>query len=236
MIFSKKPKAIIAIDVNKPLIVLNFKTYKESEGENALRLSKIAEKVQKKTGLNIIVCVQAIDIKDVSEAVKIPVYAQHVDDELIGKSTGNIVAEELVDINVFGSLLNHSEKRIDIKEIKATLLRLKELNMKSIVCARNDTEAKKMALIKPIKPDYIAVEPPELIGGELSVSSAKPDIIKKAVKACQGVPVLVGAGVKDNNDVKLALSYGAKGVLLASHFVLSKDPEKFLLDLVNGLY
>ncbi len=73
------------------------------------------------------------------------------------------------------------------------------------------------------------------IGGEKSVSTAKPEIIPKAVKACSGVNVLVGAGIKDANDLKVALVHGAKGVLLASHFVLSKDPEKFLMELVQGV-
>ena len=236
MFFSNKEKVNIALDSKKPFIVLNFKTYKESEGDNALRLAEICAKVQKKTGLNIIVCVQAIDLKDVSEAVHIPVFAQHVDNNAVGKSTGSILPEELVDINIHGTLLNHSEKRLEFKDVKSTVLKLKELNMTSIVCAKNDAEVKKFASIKPVRPDFIAVEPPELIGGEVSVSSSKPDIIKKSVQLSSGANLLVGAGIKDNNDVKLALNYGAKGVLLASHFVFSKNPEKFLFDLVNGLY
>jgi triosephosphate isomerase len=223
------------LDYSKPFIVLNFKTYKEASGEYALRLAKAAENVQRKTGLNFIVASQAIDLKEIAAAVRIPVYAQHTDYAAIGKSTGNIIAENLMDINVHGTLLNHSEKRLDARIIQKTVLRMKEIDLKTIVCVANNTEAKKYSAIKPVRPDFIAIEPPELIGGETSVSSAKPDIIEKAVKACAGVNVLVGAGIKDNNDLKVALSYGAKGVLLASHFVMSKDPEKFLMDLIRGV-
>ncbi|GIU69621.1 MAG: hypothetical protein KatS3mg002_0857 [Candidatus Woesearchaeota archaeon] len=112
---------------------------------------------------------------------------------------------------------------------------MKELNLKSIVCVSNNSEAKKVSNFKLIKPDFIAIEPPELIGGENSVSSTKPEVIEKVVKICSGIPVLAGAGVKDNNDTKIALKLGCNGVLLSSHYVKSKDPEKFLIELIKDL-
>lgn len=235
-IFNKKQDLIMKqLDYNKPFIVLNLKTYKEATGDNALRLARICEKVQEKTKLNIIICPQAIDIRNIALNVKIPIFAQHIDNKPVGKSTGNIVPENLMDINVHGSLLNHSEMQLDIKMIEKTVLKLKELDMRSIVCAKDNIVAKKFASFKIVKPDFIAVEPPELIGTEKSISTSRPEIIEKSVNACKGVNVLVGAGVKDNNDVKIALKYGAKGVLLSSHFVMSKDPEKFLMDLLHGI-
>jgi triosephosphate isomerase len=231
----KKTMVVKQLDYSKPFIMLNFKTYKESTGDNAVKLAKIAEKAALKTGLNFIVCVQAIDLQAVASQVKIPVYAQHIDNAIIGKSTGAIVAENILDMNIHGSLLNHSEKRIDMKEMAKTVLKLRELDMKSIVCAKDHKEAKKIASLKIVRPDFIAVEPPELIGGETSVSQAKPEVIEKTVQECQGLSVIVGAGIKDNNDMKIALKYGAKGVLLASHFVLSKDPEKFLIELIKDI-
>jgi triosephosphate isomerase len=235
MFSMQKPQITRRLDPSKPFIVLNFKTYKESTGQNAIKLARIAEKVQEKTGLNFMVCCQAIDLKDVASTVKIPVYAQHADSDVVGKSTGAIVLEHVRHMNIQGSLLNHSEKRIIIKEIEKTVIRLKELDMVSIVCAKDYIEAKKIAGFKLVKPSFIAIEPPELIGGEVSVSEAKPDVIQKSVKACGNVNVLVGAGIKNNNDLKIALKHGVKGVLLASHFVLATDPEKFLLDLVKDV-
>jgi triosephosphate isomerase (TIM) len=235
MFLNKKPYIIKMLDFTKPFIVLNFKTYIEGTGENAIRLALIAERVQAKTGLNMIVCVQAIDLKEVASRVKIPVFAQHVDSLPIGKSTGNIVAENVLKINTRGSILNHSEKRLNIKDIEERVIKLKELDMTSIVCAKDETEAKKIANFKVIRPTFIAVEPPELIGGEVSVSKAKPEIITKAVKVCGTIPLLVGAGIRENTDLKVALKNGAKGVLLSSHYVLSKDPEKFLIDFLKDI-
>jgi triosephosphate isomerase len=235
MFINKKPFMVRKPDFSRPFIVLNFKTYNEGSGGNAVRLALIAEKVQEKTGLNIIVCVQAIDLKEVASRVKIPVFSQHIDYGLVGKSTGSMIPEQALGVNVRGSLLNHSEKRISIRDIEKTVIRLKELDMISIVCVKGQDEAKRVANLKTIRPTFIAVEPPELIGGEVSVSKAKPDVITKSVKACGNIPVLVGAGIKENNDMKIALQNGAKGVLLSSHYVLAKDPEKFLIELLKDV-
>ena len=77
----------------------------------------------------------------------------------------------------------------------------------TVVCAKDSKEAAKIAKVSP---DFIAVEPPELIGGEVSVSKAKPDIIRESVKAVGGKSkLLVGAGVKTGEDVRIALKLGA---------------------------
>lgn len=233
--FSKKNLTVKQLDYSRPFVVLNFKTYKEAQGVDALRLAKIAEKVGKKSHINMILCVQAIDLKELQEAVRIPVYAQHVDNNSQGKSTGAIIPENLLDINIHGSIINHSEKKIPMKHIEQTVLKLKELDMRSIVCADNNADAKKISSFKIVKPDFIAIEPPELIGTEKSVSTTKPEILEKAVKACLGLNVLAGAGIKDNTDLRTALKLGCKGVLLSSHYVKSPDPEKFLTELVKEL-
>ena len=160
MFLNKKPFIVKKPDFTKPFVVLNFKTYRESSGANAVKLALIAEKVQEKTGVNIIVCVQAIDLKEVASRVKIPVFAQHIDHETVGKSTGSIIPEHALEVNAHGSILNHSEKRINIKDVEKTVIRLKELDMISVVCAKSEAEAKKMANLKTIRPTFIAVEPP----------------------------------------------------------------------------
>ena len=47
--------------------------------------------------------------------------------------------------------------------------------------------------------------------------------------------LLVGAGVKNGEDVRLAIELGAKGVLLASGVTKASDPKAVLLDLASGL-
>ncbi len=86
-----------------------------------------------------------------------------------------------------------------------------------------------------MNPDLIAVEPPELIGGDISVSKAQPEIIEKSVRLVGENKLLVGAGVKNGHDVRIAMSLGASGVLLASGVTRAVDPESVLLDLISGL-
>ena len=66
------------------------------------------------------------------------------------------------------------------------------------VCRAADVEEAK-ALAK-LNPTYIAVEPPELIGGDISVTTADPAIVSDTVAAVKSVQpkvrVLCGAGVK----------------------------------------
>ena len=101
-----------------------------------------------------------------------------------------------------------------------------------IVCA--ETPARALQILK-YDPDLIAIEPPELIGGDISVSKAEPEIIEKSVKLIGKNRVLVGAGVKTGDDVRIAIALGASGVLLASGITKAKDPYAVLMDLVSGL-
>ena len=213
----------------KPLIVVNFKTYENATGAKAVKLAKICEKVANDTKTKIIVCVQACDLYRVSQAVKIPVYGQHLDAVGYGSNTGFILPEAMKSTGAKGTLLNHSEHQIKFEDAKAAHIRAREMKFKTIICAANTQKGVKLT---ELKPDFIAVEPPELIGGDISVSTAKPELIKKSVEKIP-VPVLVGAGVKTGEDVRIAMELGAKGVLLASGVTKAKNPEKVLRDLIS---
>ena len=114
--------------------------------------------------------------------------------------------------------------------------RCRELGLEVIACADDIVEAETLAKLSP---DYIAIEPPELIGGDISVTTANPEIVSGAVERIRAVNpnvgVLCGAGVKSRKDVAKALELGTVGVLLASGVVKAKDPEAALRDLVKGL-
>ena len=214
--------------MKKPLIVINFKNYESAVGKNALRLAKLSESVSK----NIIVCVQSADIYQLSKHTNLSIFAQHIDPITYGSDTGFILPESVKSAGAKGTLLNHSEHRLDIDTIKATLKRAKEVGLKTIICAK---DAKESAMLSKLKPDYIAMEPPELIGGDISVSTAEPYLIKDTVtlvkKANSNVKILVGAGIKTGKDVKISLKLGADGVLIASGVTSAKNKTRVLKDL-----
>lgn len=215
-----------------PVLVINFKIYSQASGKKAIKIAKIAEKVSKELKIPIIVCPPLIDIKEVASKVKIPVFSQHVDEVEPGAFTGHISAASLKEAGVRGTLLNHSEKKVNFKKIKKTILACRRYGLDTICCAENVFEAKRIATLKP---NAIAIEPPELIGGNISVSTAKPSVITNGVKAVGKIPLLCGAGIKTMKDVEKAIELGAKGVLVASGICKAKNVERAILELAKGL-
>ncbi len=215
--------------------VLNFKAYPNSVGKRALALAETADAVAGETGANIIVCPQAVDLRTIARAVKIPVFAQHIDASKPGAFTGSMTAEAAKDAGAIGTLINHSERKLTLEAVRATVARCKEVGITSICCAATVDEARKIAAVEP---NFIAIEPPELIGSGISVSTANPEIVRGSVAAVRKVaevPVLCGAGISNGGDVKKAMELGARGVLLASAFVNAKDPNALLLEMAGSL-
>jgi len=215
-----------------PAIIVNFKLFENAMGESALELAKIHEKVAKETGASIAIAVNALDVVKVAQSVEIPVFAQHFDPVAYGSHTGHINPTILKKAGVYGSLLNHAEHQLDDQILIASIHLAKEMGLFTIVCANNPIKG---AEIAQYNPDLIAVEPPELIGGDISVSKSQADIVQKAVELIGKGRTLVGAGIKDAEDAKLSLEFGASGVLLASGVTKASDPYAVLMDLVKGL-
>jgi triosephosphate isomerase (TIM) len=215
-----------------PTIIVNFKLYEQATGENAIALAKIHEQVAMETGASIGIAVNAIDLKAVADAVKIPVFAQHIDNVEYGNHTGHISAMQAKEAGAYGTLLNHAEHGLENMTLEGCIKKAKEAELYVVACANTP---EKGAEILKFNPDLIAVEPPELIGGDVSVSKAGPHIIENAVKLIGENRLLVGAGVKDSEDIQIALSLGASGVLLASGVVKAKDPYEALMNLASAL-
>ncbi|MBI5884841.1 triose-phosphate isomerase, partial [archaeon] len=190
-----------------------------------------------KENASIALIVQATDLRLISRKVKLPIFAQHLDPVKPGSNTGLILPEAVKQAGAVGTILNHAENKRDNEFLQKAIARAKEVGLEVLVCAESIERAKQIAAF-PLKPDFIAVEPPELIGGDISVSTANPEIIKGTVQAVQGlalIPVLAGAGVKTGIDVRKSIELGAAGVLLASGVVKAPKPKKALLGLVKGL-
>ena len=219
-----------------PVVVLNFKTYPEILGRKGWDLAKTCDKIAQETGASIVIAPPMADVAHVARIVHLPVFGQHVDAVEAGQTTGWVPPEALLEAGAAGTLINHSERKVAWEEMAKVIPRCRDLGLEVIGCADDLAEAETLAKLSP---DYIAIEPPELIGGDVSVTTARPDVVSAAVDriraANPAVRVLCGAGVKDRKDVAKALELGTVGVLLASGVVKAKDPEKALRDLVKGL-
>ncbi len=219
-----------------PAIVVNFKVYPEALGKRGWDLAKVCAQVAEDTGAAIVIAPPLTELAHIARLVHIPVFGQHADTADAGAHTGWVPPEALREAGAAGTLLNHSERKIPHKNVAEIVPRCEALGLEVIACADDLLEAEALARLAP---DYVAIEPPELIGGDVSVTTANPEIVAGAVERIhrvdRDVGVLCGAGVKDRKDVRKALDLGAAGVLLASGVVKAKDPEKTLRDLVRGL-
>ncbi len=217
-------------------MIVNFKTYPQSVGERAVELAKTIAEVAKEKGISVAVAPQNLDLYRVASQVDIPVLAQHVDSITSGAHTGWLLAETVKATGAVGSLINHSEHQIQSEEIEQVVRRLRELELTSVVCAKDPEVCKKVAAFKP---DMVAVEPPELIGTGRAVSKLKPEVVSDAVKMVREinpeVRVLCGAGITNGEDTRIALELGAEGVLLASSVVKATDPRAAMLDVAKGI-
>lgn len=219
-----------------PILFLNFKTYKEGTGENAIKLAKIAEKVASESGSKIILVVQPIDLHEITKNTVLPVFAQHIDPIQFGSNTGRILPEAVKQAGAEGTITNHAEDKQSNEFIEGCIKRAKEVGLKIMICAEDVNRAEQIASM-PEKPNFIAVEPPELIGGDISVSTAKPEVISGAVEAIHKIaqiPVITGAGIKNKEDVRRAIELGTVGVFVASGVVKAENPENAIRDLVAG--
>jgi len=216
-------------ELQPPMIIVNFKTYLEATGKRAVELSKKAEKASLETEVSIGVAPQFTDIAAVVEAVSIPVFAQHVDSIQPGSHTGHVLAEAVKETGATGTLINHSERQLKLSDIDAVIKITREKGLVSVVCANNPSIS---AAVATLKPDILAIEPPELIGTGIPVSKAKPEVITNTVRLVREinpkVVILCGAGISHGEDVAAALRLGTQGVLVASGVVKAKDPYTVL--------
>jgi len=216
------------------MIFLNFKTYQESSGSKALSLVSIIEDVALSTQIKIIPVVQVIDLKEISASTKLEVWVQKIDPVSYGANTGSVLPEEVVGSGARGTFLNHSENKIsDLNLLSETVKKAKEVDLKTLVFCSSLEELEKN---KSLNPDFLAYEPPELIGGTISVASAQPEIIARAATVAKdaGVPLIIGAGINSREDVKKCLELGAVGVALSSAVIKSPNPRGILMDLTEG--
>lgn len=218
-----------------PNLMINFKTYEESSGKDAIKLVKLCEEISKEKKVNISCALSPLDINSCSK-FKIPIISQHIDIEDAGGHTGKIHVKSIKENGAKGVLINHSEDRSTLDKIKQAIIIAKKNKLYTVVCSKTVKESKEIAKLNP---DCIAIEPPELIGGDISVTSANPKIISNTVnevkKINKKIIVLCGAGVKTGEDVKLAIELGAQGVLIASGVTKAKNKRKAILDLIKGL-
>ncbi|MFA4891621.1 MAG: triose-phosphate isomerase, partial [Candidatus Gracilibacteria bacterium] len=184
------------------MIIVNFKDYDEATGENAKKLAKIFEKVAVETGAEVAVAVHPTDLRAVvAEVTQIPVFSQSGDSYTreVGSGasagqpkktqTGRMTPNIIKKIGAKGILVNHAENPRSNEEIRSIIEDFKAEcpEIKIVVCAESVERAQGIVGIcgagsgARAPADFIAIEPPDMIGGDVSVTT-KPEVIKDAVE------------------------------------------------------
>lgn len=218
----------------KPVIFLNFKSYPQTVGKAGLELAKDAVELAERHGVELYVAPHLVDTSMMSYA-GLPVFAQHCDPIVGNGGTGRVTLDSLAKLGVKGVLINHSEYPQTLEEILFLASKSREFGLKSCVCIPDE---KILEDLRRVEPDFLAVEPPELIGGNVSVSVAKPGLLRRVFgyvyENMRSTRPICGAGIKTLEDVRAAKRLGAEGILVASGFVLSSNPKKSLEELIAG--
>ena len=220
--------------VSDCLVVVNFKTYQTAHGASAEELALAMSGIE--TDARMIAAVSALDLAAVVAAAPgLEVWCQHLDPVGFGSNTGWLHPETAIERGATGTLINHAEHKVSIEHVAMLLDQVPE-GFEVCACAADVDEAMALAALVPT---YVAVEPPELIGGDTSVTSADPSIVSGTAAAVREVSdevgILCGAGVKTGADVAKAIELGTIGVLLASGVTKAKDPQAALSGLISEL-
>jgi len=215
------------------MLVLNCKNYAEATGARLARLYRAAEAASRRHGTRIAIAPPPHLVTAVRSR-RVATLAQHADGRGPGSATGHVVPELLRASGVAGSIINHSERRVRPAELRAAVARLRGLGMLSIACSRTAAEAARVAAMGP---DYVAIEPPSLIGSGTAISRARPGLIRDAARALSHsrARLLCGAGIVSGGDVARAVELGAEGILVASGVIKARSQARALDDLASRM-
>ncbi len=234
-------------------IFINFKNYSSGIGEKQRELLDFLESLSfSKTRFSsahnskflilnsINLVTPATEISPIWQNYNFPLWSQHCDPVENARATGWISAEQIKKAGGIGTMLNHSEHRLPFHVLKNTVQICHEHELKTLICCQNVEEGKKFA--KELHPDFLAYEPPELIASKIDSVTSKSREIQELTAFLSShcandtqhnaspTVFLIGAGIREKEDIKTAENLGAKGILLASSVMegTKKEIKKLL--------
>lgn len=212
------------------MIFLALKTYKQTTGDQVIKILSSVKKVMDETNIPIIAVAQATDIYRIKKELDIEVWAQHVDPIDPGKNTGWISSYSAKEAGATGVLINHSEHKIPEETIIKTAEKAKQYGLKTMVIGHT---VEMVERFDNLEVKFVSFEKEDLIAGKVSMIDQQESAIKELTKKMKH-PLIIGAGINDGEDVKKSVAAGAKGILLATYFVTAPDPEAKLRELAQG--
>lgn len=205
--------------------IINFKNYVWGE-----RVRKIANAIDS-VSTDVIICVPAVNIKEIADKTRLDVFAQHVDLAEKGRTTGWLIPVAVKEAGASGVLLNHSEHQLNSKELGKLIKECKKVGLKTVVCVSSLIMAKK---VRDMRPWAVAYEDSKLISTGRSITGYRTEEVRKFGMLFRDsrVKALCGAGVSNYNDVREAKGLGCHGVLVSSAVMKAKDAAQAVVELL----
>ena len=104
--------------MDKPLIVVNFKTYESASGESALELAKNMDKFSDRN-FRLVAVTSAFDLSSISSQTdNLEVWSQHLDPVGKGSFTGWLEPSNAISSGATGTIINHAEHKVSIEHVQ----------------------------------------------------------------------------------------------------------------------
>ncbi|HYL40728.1 MAG TPA: triose-phosphate isomerase [Candidatus Binatus sp.] len=218
-----------------PVFEIGLKGY--LYGAAAVRLAVAADRLAAEHDVAIVFDPQAVDIAAVAAATShLLVFAQHVDPVTIGRGVGAVLAEAVREAGAQGVLLNHSERRLTLADLRRTIERAKEVGLATLVCADSPEEAAAIAMLGP---DIVLAEPPELIATGRSTATAMRDFVERSIDLVRRVDpsvlVMCSAGIRTARDAADMMRLGVDGTGSTSGILKASDPVAQMRAMVESV-
>jgi triosephosphate isomerase (TIM) len=222
------------------LIAGNWKMYKGSAETAEFCLGLREEDLE---GVDVVVCPPYVSLAvavQLLAGTEIAVAAQNVHWEEEGPYTGEISAEMLLELGVYGAIVGHSERRQDFGETDETAANRARTALAAgmfvIACVGETEEERETGQTEQVLQRQVsafeaddnlvlAYEPVWAIG---TGKTATPEIAQEAhafIKSVLDVPVLYGGSVKPDNAALLLSRPDVDGALVGG---ASLDLESFI--------
>jgi triosephosphate isomerase (TIM) len=211
----------VTAPIRAPFFEIGPKTFL---GRSALlEIAEAAAAASVRHGVAVMITPPALDLEAVKRAAPgLWVFAQAMDVDAPGMSTGAVLPEALAAVGADGVMLDHAERPLPAGALPAAIARAAECGLLTLVCADGVERALSCAAHRP---DLILLEPHELIG--TAGRRERPwigEADEAIARVAPGTLVMHSGGVGDEDTTRAIIAQGAAGTGATTAIVQARDP------------
>jgi triosephosphate isomerase len=220
------------INVRVPFFETGVKNY--IYGDAVLELARAAEAASVKHDVDVLFISPYTEIRRIREhCPRLIVLAPYMDLLPPGRGLADVLPEALKAAGAHGVVINHCERPMTLSAIRKTILRARELDLLSFVCADTLDEAQALAHFHP---DILNPEPSELIGsGQVSGMDDVRQVLRSVKAIDPHILVEQAAGITTAQQVYEFIMAGSEAAGAASGILKAAEPAVMLEQMVAAV-